>query len=81
MHSKMSKHYSKDGQRIPATKYLGISLMLFYWLEKNGELTTMEQVDELFDIVAGNNGLEQITKEDIQTKELDINTKGFLKAV
>lgn len=81
MHSKMSKHYSKDGQRVPATKYLGISLMLFYWLEKNDKLTTAEQVEELFDIVAGNNGLAQITRDDIQNKELDINTKGFPKAV
>ena len=55
--------------------------MLFYWLEKNDKLTTAEQVEELFDIVAGNNGLEQITRDDIQNKELDINTKGFPKAV
>lgn len=36
IHSKLSAFYPEQEERTPATKYLGLQLKLFWWLEVNG---------------------------------------------
>ena len=51
LHSDISKYWSKDEERTPATKYMDLGLMLLWWLRKNEELTIQEKVDKLYEIV------------------------------
>ena len=38
-------------ENLPATKYLDCDIMLFWWLEKNKDLTTKQMVDELYSLI------------------------------
>lgn len=78
VHSKISAYWEKTSERQPATKYMDLSLMLFWWLEKNGQLSTNEKVDELYNLVSGNLGLNGIDYESITNKSLYLNTKRLI---
>lgn len=78
MHSQIESMYFINTSRRPATKYLDLYLMLFYWLEKNKQLHTNQKVDSLLGVVQDSNGLDGVTLEDISDREIDFNTKGLI---
>ena len=47
------KFISKDLESKPATKYLDLYLMMFWWLQKNKDLNQAQMSDLLFRIVTG----------------------------
>lgn len=76
-HSKLSAFYPEQEERTPATKYLGLQLKLFWWIEVNGALNTQEKVDKLYDIVTEKAGLTGTDYESITNRELTLNAKGL----
>lgn len=76
VHSKLSAFYPDQEERAPATKYLGLQLKLFWWLEVNGTLSTQDKVDKLYDLMTGKTTLTGTDYESITNRELTINTKG-----
>lgn len=76
IHSKLSAFYPEQEERAPATKYLGLQLKLFWWLEVNGTLGTQEKVDKLYDIMASKTNVTGADYTSIINRELTINTKG-----
>ena len=76
IHSKLSAFYPEQEERAPATKYLGLQLKLFWWLEVNGTLGTQEKVDKLYDIMASKTNITGADYTSIINRELTINTKG-----
>jgi transposase-like protein len=68
---------------LPATKYLDIYLMMFWWLQKNKDCSTTEQTDKLYKIMTGyvdNDArahMKRITTESLVSRPLPIDTKGY----
>lgn len=52
LHSRLEAFWSTSAERQPATKYIDIQLSLFWWLEKNRDLTTEQQVNKLYAYLA-----------------------------
>lgn len=77
LHARLSAYYPKSAERAPATKYLDLSLMLFWWIEKNGKLTTADKVDRLYDLVSDKIAVTGTDYESITNRELTLNTKGL----
>ena len=75
-HAKLAAFYPRQEERNPATKYLGLQLKLFWWLEVNGGLSTQEKVDTLFDMITAKSELTGTDYESIANRELTLNTKG-----
>ena len=48
LHSRLSAFRPKATERDPATKYIDLQLMLFWWLEENQGLSIAEKVDVLY---------------------------------
>lgn len=77
VHSNLSKYWPEDSENLPATKYLDLHIMLFWWQEKNKDLTAKQQVDELYSYIC--NRLEEtMTYEKLQDRELQLDTKGLI---
>lgn len=76
-HNKLKAYWSTERGRQPATKYMDLSLMLFWWLEKNGTLSTMEKVEKLEDILAEQMDTTGANYEGITNREITLNTKGL----
>ena len=64
-------------ENLPATKYLDCDIMLFWWLEKNKDLTTKQMVDELYSLVY-NRINDPITYKELKSKKLGLDTKGII---
>lgn len=77
IHSKLSAFYPEQAERTPATKYLGLQLKLFWWLEVNGTLSTQDKVDKLYDMMAERSNITGTDYESITNRELTLNTKGL----
>lgn len=77
IHSKISAFYPEQAERTPATKYLGLQLKLFWWLEVNGTLSTQDKVDKLYDMMAERSNITGTDYESITNRELTLNTKGL----
>ena len=71
-----ARPYPRQEERNPATKYLGLQLKLFWWLEVNGGLSTQEKVDTLYDMITAKSELTGTDYESIANRELTLNTKG-----
>jgi len=72
-----TKERSHTSENLPATKYLDLHIMLFWWQEKNKDLTAKQQVDELYSYIC--NRLEEtMTYEKLQDRELQLDTKGLI---
>ena len=78
LHSRLAKYWPRQEERLPATKYADLGLILFWWLEKNSHLSVREKVNALYDIVTDNIGIENSNYEDITNRELSLNTKGLI---
>ena len=64
-------------KRTYATKYLDCDIMLFWWLEKNKDLTTKQMVDELYSLIC-NRINDPITYKELKSKKLGLDTKGII---
>lgn len=76
LHSNLSSFYPEQAERAPATKYLDLSLMLFWWLTKNSEVSTNDKVYKLYDIMTGKHDIKDADYKSITNRELKLNTKG-----
>lgn len=76
VHSKLSKYWPREEERAPATKYLDLNLILFWWLEKNDKLSTQEKVEAIYKLITSNTGINDTSYKAITNRELTINTKG-----
>ena len=77
IHSKLSAYWPKNPQRLPATKYLDLNLLLFWWIEKNGHLTSPQQAEELFSYIE-NRLLCTSSYQNLQRRALPLDTKGLI---
>ncbi len=83
LHSAMDKFISKDLESKPATKYLDLYLMMFWWLQKNKDLSQAQISDLLFRIVTGHvdchmrANMIPVAICDLVDRPLPIDTKGF----
>jgi len=77
IHSKLATYWPDNGQRLPATKYLDLNLLLFWWIEKNGQLTTPEKAEELFSYIE-NRLLCTSSYQSLQRRALPLDTKGLI---
>lgn len=77
LHSEIAAYWSKHQERIFSTKYMDLSLMLMWWLQKNKELTTNEKVEKLYEIIQNQHITVDTLYEKIKSRELQLNTKGY----
>ena len=72
-HSDMSAFWSDHKENLPPTKYLDIGLALFWWLEKNKDLSIKQKVDEILGYIK--NTPNHFTRESIKQKKVYIDFK------
>lgn len=77
IHSKLAAYWPDNGQRLPATKYLDLNLLLFWWIEKNGHLTAPQKIEELFSYIE-NRLLCTSSYQSLQRRALPLDTKGLI---
>lgn len=77
LHSKLNRFYARELQNLPATKYLDLGIILFWWLEKNQSLSMESKIEELYRILNDHNA-EAITYDKLKGRELSLNTKGLI---
>jgi len=86
LHSSMERFFQCHEYK-PATKYLDLYLMMFWWLQKNKEQSLNTLGSQLYDIMTGHIDYEaraKMTKvriKDLVSRELPIDTKGFYPQV
>lgn len=77
LHSRLSAFWPKNAERDPATKYLDLQLMLFWWLEKNKDLSINQKVELIYTYLS-----EQfyypVTWESLSRRPLMLDTKHML---
>ena len=78
LHSDLAVYWSRDKENIPATKYMDLSLMLFWWMRKNKNITTDEQVDALYKMITNPELNIDLRYETITNRENHINMKGLV---
>lgn len=76
LHSKLSEQWSRQSKKAPATKYLDLNLIFFWWLEKNSSLTTTEKVEKLYNLIMTSK--VNTSYEEITSRPLTLNTKGLI---
>lgn len=67
----------REQKNLSTTKYLDCDIMLFWWLEKNKDLTTKQQVEELYSYIC-NLISGPITYEGLKRRKLQLDTKGLI---
>lgn len=77
IHSNLTAFWSDDKENLPATKYLEYDIMLFWWLEKNKDLTTKQLVEELYALIC-NLIKDPITYQELKNRKMDLDTKGII---
>lgn len=82
VHNALSSYMDSSRGKVFNTKYMDLTLILFWWLQKNKGLTTQEKVRKLWDIMTGNITTEDRTKvnqtrqTDLMDREITMDTKG-----
>lgn len=77
IHSNFRDYYPKRSKRLPATKYLDLGLIFFWWQQKNKDLTTSQQLEELFACIS-NRVTAPITYNSLRYRPLTLDTKGLI---
>lgn len=77
VHSKLAAYWPDNGQRLPATKYLDLNLLLFWWIQKNGNLPAPQQAEELFKFIE-NRLLCTESYQGLQRRALPLDTKNLI---
>ena len=73
-----SPHTIQNQPNAPAIKYLDLGLMLFWWLGKNGQLSSADKVDKLYALISDDIVTPGTNYKSITNRELALNTKGFV---
>lgn len=76
IHSSLNAYYPKHKGNLPATKHLQLGTDMFWWLEKNKDLSLQEKVDALYNLLI-NNALN-LTYDELIHQKLTIDTKGLI---
>lgn len=82
LHSSIERFFGSK-ECLPATKYIDLYLKMFWWLQKNKDLSSNDLTSILFKLVTGyvdNTARAKMTRttiKDLVTRELPIDTKGF----
>lgn len=79
LHAKLSSYWPDARENLPSTKHLDLNLMLFWWLEKNSDLSTKQQVEELYSYISRRITFD-LTYEKIVNRRLLLDTKGLIPA-
>lgn len=86
LHSAIDRFF-KSKEYKPATKYLDLYLMMFWWLQKNKDLNGTLKCEMLFDTMTGKVDfasrakMSRVTIKSLVSRELPIDTKGFYPKV
>jgi transposase-like protein len=87
LHSAMDR-FLGGNEYLPATKYIDIYLKMFWWMQKQKELSQIELIERLFNITTGHVSndtrarMKRITISSLVNRPLPIDTKGvFLNHV
>lgn len=82
LHSSIERFLGSK-EYLPATKYIDLYLKMFWWLQKNKDLSSNDLTSILFKLVTGyvdNTDRAKMTRttiKDLVTRKLPIDTKGF----
>lgn len=83
VHSELARFMNNINGKLPATKYLDLYLIFFWWLYKYKDYSTKEKVQMLYNIMTDNitdleakARVDQITGKEIYSRELTLDTKG-----
>lgn len=83
VHSSLTSYMDRFNGKVYTTKYLDLTLMLFWWLFKYRDYSTEEKAQTLYSIMCGNitdldtkNKVGQVTEERIVNREISLDTKG-----
>ena len=83
VHSALSRYMDSKSGKVFNTKYLDLTLILFWWLQKNKDRTTNQKVQMLWDIMNDNiseielrEKVNQVPQNELMHREITIDTKG-----
>ena len=82
IHSSMDRFF-RSKEYYPATKYIDLYLMMFWWLEKNKDISSNDLVSKLYLIMTGyvssetRKKMKRITVKELCNRKLPIDTKGY----
>ena len=82
LHSALERFFGSKEYN-PATKYIDLYLMMFWWLQKNKDFSGIEKCNKLFDMMTGKVDMSarakmtRVTIDSLVSRELPIDTKGF----
>lgn len=77
LHSRMSAFWPKEAERDPATKYLDLQLILFWWLEKNKDISINDKVDKLYNYMS-EQFYDDLTYDRLVHRSLVLDTKNMI---
>lgn len=81
LHSNIASRWADQNKKQPATKYMDLSLMVMWWLQKNSELKAPNKVDKLYNFLKETSNSIHITYKDIIERPLTLNTKKLIPQV
>ena len=82
LHSAIDRFFGGK-EYLPATKYLDLYLMMFWWLQKNKDLSQNDLYTLLFGIMTGcvdnsdRSKINKVTTKELVSRSLPIDTKGY----
>ena len=80
LHSQLNRYWPQGSGKLPATKYIDVYTMFFWWLQKRSNLTTEQKVDELYSYIVNQTGdsisnEQHINYDELNSRQLPIDTK------
>ena len=83
VHNALSSYMDRTKGKVFNTKYMDLTLMLFWWLQRYKNYTTQQQVQMLWDIMNDNisdielrEKVNQVSQSNLMHREITIDTKG-----
>ena len=80
LHSQLNRFWPEGSGKLPATKYIDLYLMLFWWLQKQSDKTTDQKVDELFGYVKEQTS-PTLDYDTLKERQLPLDTKGIWQLI
>lgn len=83
VHNALSSYMDRTKGKVFNTKYMDLTLMLFWWLQRYKNYTTQHQVQMLWDIMNDNisdielrEKVNQVSQSNLMHREITLDTKG-----
>lgn len=76
LHSRLDIFWSRN-YHLPATKYIDLHLAFFWWLEKNSQLSTVQKIDKLHEILQ-EQLYDKCDYHSLTHRPLPLDTKGVI---